>query len=222
VTSGRLICRTISLALDHPTPIMLANHIYWNLNSFSSPTVLEDTLHMPYSDRFVTVDGILIPTGGQSAVSQHPVLDFTTPKAVGKDLSSPDAVGTCGTGCTGYDNAFIVDRPRYAGPESTDTDLPLLSFWSNDTGIRMDVRSNQQSLQIYSCNGQNGTIPVKASQKGHGVDFVNKYGCLVVETQQWIDGINHPEWGQLQYQIYGPETGPAVNYATYDFSTFAT
>ena len=43
----------------------------------------------------------------------------------------------------------------------------------------------------------------------------------MIEPQQWIDGINHPEWGQDQLQIFSPETGPAVNFVTYDFSTVA-
>jgi aldose 1-epimerase len=68
VTDNRLTCQTVSLALDYPTPIMLAHHIYWNLNAFSSPTVLNDTLHMPYSSRYISVDGILVPTGDISTV----------------------------------------------------------------------------------------------------------------------------------------------------------
>ena len=90
----------------------------------------------------------------------------------------------------------------------------------------MDVSTNQQGLQIYTCNGQNGTIPVKPSQvkRNQGIQgaasHVNKYGCFVVETQAWIDGINHPEWGVDKYEIFSPTTGPAINYATYDFSTF--
>ncbi len=90
----------------------------------------------------------------------------------------------------------------------------------------MDVSTNQQGLQIYTCNGQNGTIPVKQSQqqRNNGTSgatkFVNKYGCMVIETQAWIDGVNHPEWGVSDYEIFSPTTGPAINYATYDFSTF--
>lgn len=41
---------------------------------------------------------------------------------------------------------------------------------------------------------------------------------IVIETQQWIDGINQPEWGQDQYQIYASDTEPAVVFAQYDFS----
>ncbi len=35
------------------------------------------------------------------------------------------------------------------------------------------------------------------------------------------DGINYPEFGQLDRQIFGPDTYPAVNLATYDFSVTA-
>lgn len=218
----RLTAKSVSIALDMETPIMLANHIYWNLNAFTSATILNDTtLWMPYSDRYIEIDTIEIPTGGLATVASRPALDFTSPKLVGQDIAS--CQGCCGYNCTGYDNAFILDRPRGTGPEASN--FPVLSLWSNNTGIRMDVSTNQQSLQIYSCNGQNGTIPVRQSQQQRNgnmtgaAKFVNKYGCMVIETQGWIDGVNHPEWGMSDYWIYGPETGPAVNFATYDFST---
>ena len=210
-----------SLALDEPTPIMLANHIYWNLDAFTTgpgKNILNNTLYMPYSARTIEVDSLEVPTGALASVSNETGLDFTVPRQLGYNLTGSQY---CGANCTGIDNAFILDRPRYSAPEASD--LVFLSMTSPATGIQMDIRTNQQSLQVYSCVGQNGTIPVKASQQhGNGTDtFVEKYDCIVFETQQWIDGINHPEWGQLQYQIYGPDTEPAVNYATYDFSIAA-
>ena len=116
-------------------------------------------------------------------------------------------------------------------------------MWSSITGIQLDVSTNQQGLQLYTCNGQNGTIPVKQSQQdrnsgdSNAAAYVEKYGCLVIETQAWIDGISkfafplilninltkdadHPEWGVTDFEIFSPTTGPAINYATYDFSTF--
>lgn len=50
-----------SVALDAATPIMLANHIYWNLNGFKEATILNDTtLWMPYADRYIEIDTIEI------------------------------------------------------------------------------------------------------------------------------------------------------------------
>ncbi|CAF9914194.1 MAG: hypothetical protein ALECFALPRED_009492 [Alectoria fallacina] len=218
VSSGPIwTSRLVSIPLDEPTPIMLANHVYWNLDAFSNPsdlTILNDTLHMPYSARYVQIDNIEVPNGTIGIVNGSS-LDFTSPKQIGRDIL--DAVDDCGLNCTGYDNAFILDRPRYSAPEATD--ISVLTMYSNVTGIQLDVYTNQQSLQLYACDNLNGTIPVKMSQQhGNGTSYVPKYGCLVIETQQWIDGINNPQWGQDQYQIYTPTTQPAVNYAQYEFS----
>ena len=214
----RWTSRLVSIPLDEPTPIMLANHIYWNLGAFvdrSRTSVLNDTLYMPYAARNIEFDGIEVPTGAIASV-KGTFLDFTSPKQIGQDILL-GGNNSCGTGCTGYDHAFILDRPRSSAPEATD--ISVLTLSSPTTGIQLDIYTNQQSLQIYSCNNQNGSIPVKKSQQhgDGGTTYVPKYGCLVVETQQWIDGVNHPEWGQDQFQVYGPETGPAVVWARYEF-----
>jgi len=45
-----------------------------------------------------------------------------------------------------------------------------------------------------------------------------KYGCVVMEVEDWIDGINYPEWGRSCRQIWGPGDGPYVLEARYEFS----
>lgn len=213
--------RLVSIPLDGPTPIMLANHVYWNLDAFTNPsdsTILNNTLYMPYSDRYVEIDNIEVPNGTIGIVN-NTFLDFTSPKQIGRDIEN--AVNACGLGCTGYDNAFILDRPRYSAPEATD--ISVLTMSSNVTGIQLDIRTNQQSLQIYTCNNVAlmANIPVKHSQQhstNGSTTTVPKYGCVVIETQQWIDGINNPQWGQDQYQIYTVDSEPAVVFAQYDFS----
>ena len=213
--------RLVSIPLDEPTPIMLANHVYWNLDAFTNPsdtTILNNTLYMPYSDRYIEIDSIEVPNGTIGIVNDT-FLDFTSPKQIGRDIEN--AVNACGLGCTGYDNAFILDRPRYSAPEATD--ISVLTMSSNVTGIQLDIRTNQQSLQIYTCNNiaLMANIPVKQSQqhsKNGSTTTVPKYGCIVIETQQWIDGINNPQWGQDQYQIYTVDSEPAVVFAQYDFS----
>ena len=221
VSAGpRWTSRLVSIPLDQATPVMLSNHVYWNLDAFSNPkdnTVLQDTLHMPYAKRYIEIDNIEVPTGAIGTVAGT-FLDFTTPKTIGRDIEK--ATNNCGYGCTGYDNAFIIDRPRCSAPEADD--LTLLTMSSNVTGIQLDVTTNQQSLQIYTCDNiaKMANIPVKQSQNHatNGTTTVPQYGCIVIETQQWIDGINHPEWGQDQYQICYPNTPPAVVFAQYDFS----
>lgn len=220
----RLATSLVSVAIDHATPIMLANHIYWNLNSFRADTILNDTtLWMPYSDRYIETDGIQIPNGTIGLVSDNPGLDFVSPKLIGMAVDETVGYGDCGTGCTGIDNAFCVDRPADVGETAM---VPVLQLWSNTTGVQLSVSTNQIGLQIYTCNGQDGSIPVRQSQvnanKGiaGATDTINKYGCIVIETQAYIDGINNPQWGVQGYEIFSPDTGPAINRAYYDFSTF--
>lgn len=44
-----------------------------------------------------------------------------------------------------------------------------------------------------------------------------KYGCVVIEVQDWIDGINNDQWGRDAEQIFGPTNEPYVLQATYKF-----
>lgn len=220
--AAQMTAKTVSFALTKKTPIMLSPHIYWNLNAFKKPTVLDDTyLQLPLSSRFIDVDSNLIPTGtiGNVSTFMNGTLDFVKPKLVGRDIEA--AEGACGPDCTGYDHCFVIDHPEET--TSSPGSMPLaLKMSSTTTGINMAVRTNQKAVQIYSCNNQNGTIPVKQSQVDRnrqdgngGVEMIEKHGCLVVETEGWIDGINNPQWGQDSNQIFSPKSGPAVNLATY-------
>ncbi|CAK3946704.1 Aldose 1-epimerase [Lecanosticta acicola] len=212
------ISRLVSIPVNEATPIMLANHIYWNLGAFvtqDAKTILNDTLYMPYADRYIQTDGILVPNGS-IALTNGTALDFTKPTKLGPNLMK--ATDFCGTGCTGIDNAFILDRSPYAAPR--DPGLKVLQLSSPVTGIQMDLETNQGGLQIYSCVGQNGTIPVKQSQQHiqGNTTYVEKFGCIVIETQNWVAGIDYPQWGRNAYQIFSPTTEPAVNYQRYQFS----
>ncbi|PGH23312.1 hypothetical protein AJ80_02564 [Polytolypa hystricis UAMH7299] len=218
----QLTAKLVSSALTAKTPIMLAHHIYWNLNVFKQPTVLNDTyLQLPLSNRYIQVDSNLIPTGQVPGVSSSPngTLDFLKPKLIGQDLASAKV---CGDNCTGYDTCFVIDRPTNISDwtSSPETMVLALNMTSETTGINMQLTTNQKAVQIYTCNGQNGKIPVKRSQvqrNGNGTQFVNKYGCVVIETEGWIDGINFPQWGQDPYQIFSPQTAPAVHWSNYVF-----
>lgn len=48
--------------------------------------------------------------------------------------------------------------------------------------------------------------------------MTEKYGCVVMEVEDWIDGINNPQWNRTDKQIFGPDDGPYVLRARYDFS----
>ncbi|CAK9785996.1 galactose mutarotase-like protein [Cutaneotrichosporon oleaginosum] len=196
LSAGKLTTVLTAHALDRPTPILLTTHSYFNLGSDVSSTVLQDTLHVKAS-RVVGVDGILVPTGqldyvaGTNGNERHP-LNFTAPSAVSQALPA------------GLDHCFLFDRPSPL--EVTEQ----LEWRSAATGIRMRVRTNQPAIQVYSCSMSDGSASTQLGK-------VERFGCMAIEPQGWIDGISHPEW--LQNQVYSPGSAPFVNVAEYVFDT---
>lgn len=218
--------RMTANAITKKTPIMLSSHTYWNLDGFQNPntaTALNHSLYLPYSGQRVGVDGILIPTGDILANQPGSVNDFwSAPKQIGADLTSPAANGNCGTGCTGYDTCFLINRAQY-GPYNWHQS-PIATLASPFSGIQVDVFTDQEAFQIYSCNGQNGSLALKNTQGFFGNEsaahprVVQQYGCVVMEVEDWIDGINQPSWQRNDRQVFGPGTGPYVLEARYEFS----
>ncbi|KAI8634345.1 aldose-1-epimerase [Xylariaceae sp. FL1651] len=220
--------KMVALATTKKTPIMLSSHTYWNLDGFANNetnTALNHTLYMPYGGQRVGVDNILIPTGDILANKEGSVNDFwSAPKQIGKSLTDPEAYGNCGFNCTGYDTCWITNREEpYNWRDEGNFVARLQSAWS---GIQVEVYTDQDAFQVYSCNGQNGTIALKTTQGlDDNPDFprtIPKYGCLVMEVEDWIDAINHPEWGRESKQIYGPGGDPYVLQASYVFSINTT
>ena len=85
---------------------------------------------------------------------------------------------------------------------------------SPGTGIELDIKINQQSLQMYTRDNLNGTNLAKAGQQhANGMTTYKQYWRIVIEAQQWIDGTNNPQWDQSQVT-----DEPAVHLATYNFS----
>lgn len=123
----------------------------------------------------------------------------------------------------GLDNCYINNREAL-GPYDWRTQRPVTTLSSDWSGIQLDVYTNQDAFQMYSCGGQNGTVALKKTQgvEGDNKDkfprTIPKYGCLVLEVQDYIDGINHPEWMRGRKQIFEPGGDPYVLQAKYRFS----
>ncbi|QRV87897.1 hypothetical protein RhiJN_15915 [Ceratobasidium sp. AG-Ba] len=193
------------------TPILLSSHVYWNLEAYQETQSLADHRLYIDSSRVIAADGILIPTGELTNVTGT-YWDFRNETRIGDVIDK--AVGYCGTGCTGLDNAWIYDRSAES--------KSAFSLSSPNSGIKMSVTTDQPALQVYTCNGianngagKNVTIPRK---KAHGgpKKYYPKHSCAVIEQEGWIGGINNPEFGQDQ--IYGPDRDYKWS-AVYSFSS---
>lgn len=164
---------------------MMSQHTYWRLDAFTSPDpTVKDHVMQIKADKFIKCDQYEVPTGQIASVTGT-ALDFTSPKPIGQDLMKAQE---CGTNCTGYDNAWVITDPN--------PNEKTLIVYSPVTGIELSINTDQVAYQFYSCVTMDGTIPVKTTQANGSHKFVEQYGCFVLEAENYIDGINNPQWGE--------------------------
>ncbi|KZT38271.1 galactose mutarotase-like protein [Sistotremastrum suecicum HHB10207 ss-3] len=178
---------SIGATASEPTPILLTQHTYWNLDAFETTDTILDHYLQVHGSKVLEVDDVLIPTGKTIDVAGS-AYDFRTPQKIGARWEG--TTGFSGPGLTGYDNCYLYDEKD---PKKTQ-----VSLWSESTGIRMDISSDQVAVQVYSGMGVNTTR--KATHGGQS----KKYGPLsavCLEQQDYIAAINVPEFGvdQIHY-----------------------
>ncbi|KAF2160247.1 hypothetical protein M409DRAFT_29337 [Zasmidium cellare ATCC 36951] len=213
-------------AKTHRTPLMLTNHAYWQLDAFANPfndTVLNHTFSMPFSKRQLAYDSVAEVNGTILEIPKYGINDFwSSPKQVGANASAAGWIGNCGPGFGGYDCAVTIDHDHLDPKKPQVYSEPVASLRSEWSGIQWDMYSNQAGFAFTSCGFfPKDVLPIKKTQGGPDSandGFVPTYGCLAVEPQDWTSGIDHPQWGRLPYQIYGPGDGVYRNEIVYKFS----
>ena len=99
VESGGTLRTSVHARATEKTPVMLTQHIYWNLDAFQGPgsdTVLGHQLRVDAS-RVVAVGGDAIPMGDLIDVGGTP-FDFRETQAIGARWN--DTLGLCGGGAS--------------------------------------------------------------------------------------------------------------------------
>jgi aldose 1-epimerase len=121
------------------------------------------------------------------------------------------------------DTCYLTNRPA---AYDWRVGLPVARLRSAWSGIQLDIYSDQEAFQVYSCGGQNGSMALKSTQglfdQADRPRTIQQYGCLVLEVEDWIDAINQPEWGRDKKNIFGPGDDPYVLQASYRFSLNST
>jgi aldose 1-epimerase len=176
VTRNNELKLDYSAAATGPSIANLTNHAYFALQGEGNGNIDKQTLQV-FADRFLPQDADNLVTGEIASVEGTP-FDFRKPVALaGPMASSHPQVAMRG----GLDIAMLINgKPGTLRPAAKLTDP--------STGIVMEVLTTQPAMQLYSDNIGNRTSPGKGG-KPYGNHF-----SMSLETEGYLDAVNHPEW----------------------------
>lgn len=164
-----------SAVSNQDTVINLTNHSWFNLAGAGNGDILEHRLQI-HGRRFTPVGPSLIPTGELRAVAGTP-FDFTSMRSVGSRMDTRDEQIRL---ASGYDHNFVLDG---------DGTLNLAATLEEPrSGRKMEVFTTQPGLQFFTGNTLDGSI------RGKGGKIYGRRAALCLETQNFPDAPNHPDF----------------------------
>lgn len=176
LTDDNAIRIEYSATTDAKTVINMTNHSYFNLSGNPSNPAIDHVLYLNATN-FTPVDSTFMTTGEIAAVEGTP-MDFTTPKAIGRDIENPYQQLRNGKG---YDHNWVLDTKGNVNELAAKLSCP-------STGIAVEVYTNEPGIQIYTGNFLKGNVVGK-----NGVAYPCR-ASVCLETQHFPDSPNKPQW----------------------------
>ncbi len=177
LTEDNAIDITYNATTDKETIINMTNHSYFNLSGDPSKAATDHILYLN-ADYYTPVDSTYMTTGEIASVKDTP-MNFTTPKAVGAEIENYEFEQI--KNGNGYDHNWVLN---------TEGDVTQLAakLTSPESGITLEVYTNEPGIQVYTGNFLDGTITGKK-----GIVY-NQRASVCLETQHYPDSPNKPEW----------------------------
>ena len=166
---------------DKPTIVNLTNHSYFNLNGDPSKLITDNEL-MVNSSKITPIDPTCM-TDGTFYDVEGTAFDFRQPRLIGDSINSVGNIQV--RNGNGYDHNFVLDT-------NGDIAVKAAELYSPETGIVLDVYTNEPGIQVYTGNFLNGTVTGKNGQ------VYNQRAAVCLETQHYPDAPNKPQWPSVR------------------------
>ena len=159
---------------DKDTICNLTNHSYFNLDGHQSGTLAHHMLKL-FADSYIPIDQTSIPSGEIAPVAGTP-FDFRAYKPIPAAFQE-DCVQI--QNAAGLDHSFAVR-----------SDSPIQAeAYSTESGIRLTCKTTQPAIHVYTAN----FVETPADLGKDGCAY-GKRGAFCLETQNFPDAINHPNF----------------------------
>ena len=177
LTDNNAIDIAYEATTDKTTIINMTNHSYFNLTGDGSKPITECLLTIN-ADNYTPVDSTFMTTGEILTVENTP-MDFRAPKAIGAEINNYDFVQL--KNGNGYDHNWVLNTAGDINQVAAKVVCP-------ETGITLEVYTDEPGVQVYVGNFLDGTVKGK-----NGIDYPFR-SAICLETQKYPDTPNKPEW----------------------------
>ena len=181
LTDDNAIDIKYSATTDKKTIINMTNHSYFNLAGDPSKTSTDNIMYVN-ADYYTPVDSTFMTTGEIAPVKDTP-MDFTTPKAVGKDINNYDFVQL--KNGNGYDHNWVL--------KNKGNFEKVAQLMAEESGIVMETYTDRPGMQIYTANFVENEVGKEGVVYG-------KRSAVCLEAQCYPDAVHHENFPSPVYR----------------------